>query len=167
MVDHLPLTEPPLPRQRTLVLLVGRITTIKLAYWGALTALELALPAVLDAPIRERLPYSVAGTAVLSALALVWSAASARTADRRAGTLERSLPTIATTFVAATVVASPASLPLLIVARQRAGEGCPLAICQWDPIVLWVAALVVGMVAIPVVFAAAMRKSSIPRASLS
>ncbi|HUG55462.1 MAG TPA: hypothetical protein VMJ92_00155 [Candidatus Limnocylindrales bacterium] len=153
-MDELPLTA---SRHRTLVLLVGRVTTIKLAYWAALTVFELALPALLHAPIATRLGWSVAGTAALSALALLWAARAARAADRRAGVLERSLPTVATAFVAASVVASPASLPLLIVARQRAAEGCPIAVCQWEPMILWVVALVVGMVLVPAAFTAAMR----------
>ena len=47
MVDHLPLDPAPaapLPRRATLNLLVGRVTTIKLAYWAALTICEIALP---------------------------------------------------------------------------------------------------------------------------
>lgn len=171
MVDHLPVgrlpggvaprepPERPLPRQATLALLVGRITTIKLAYWAALTAFELALP-LLPAPRTEHFGLSVvfAGLATLSAL--LWARRSARAIDARVGALSRSIPTIATTFVAATVVASPASLPLLLVERQRSIEGCAgLATCHPEALWLWVATLAIGFVVIPAVFAASLRSS--------
>jgi len=56
-VDHLPLARPsrPRPHRNTLTLLVGRVTTIKLAYWSAVTAVELALPVVLAGPLTSRL----------------------------------------------------------------------------------------------------------------
>jgi hypothetical protein len=154
VVDHLPLADRPTrprPRLRTLSLLVGRITTIKLAYWAVLTAAELFLPR------SQALSYAVA--AVSSVLALAWAAWSARTIDLRAGGLYRSLPTIATTFVAATVVASPASLPLLLVERARSLEGCVPAgtTCAFAPLALWLAALVVGTILVPVAFAVALR----------
>ena len=162
MVDHLPVgtdAQRPPPRQATLALLVGRITTIKLAYWTALTAFELALPLV-GAPQAQRFGSSVvfAGFATLSAL--FWARRSARAIDPRAGALSRSIPTIATTFAAATVVASPASLPLLLVERQRSIEGCAgLVTCHPEALWLWVATLLIGFVVIPAVFAASLRSS--------
>ena len=113
MVDHLPVgteAQRPLPRQATLALLVGRITTIKLAYWAALTVFELALP--LDPrPRDERFGSSVAFAVLATFVALLWAKRSAQAVDPRVGAISRSIPTIATTFAAATVVASPASLP--------------------------------------------------------
>jgi hypothetical protein len=148
----------PLPRPRlpSLALLVGRVTTIKLVYWSALTAAEigLGLPA---RPLDERFPFSLALGALLTVVACAWAAVSARVVDRRAGALERSIPTVATTFIAASVVASPASLPLLIVERERSFEGCYPAVCHWETIWYWVAALAVGTVVIPLVFALRMR----------
>ena len=130
------------------------MTTIKLTYWAALTAVELVLPLVLSAPIEQRLLASFAVAALLSLGAIGWASVSARATDRRSGRLERSLATVATTFVAASVVASPASLPLLVIERQRSVEGCVgLAACHLGAIGLWVATLVVGMVVIPAVFA--------------
>ena len=137
------------------------MTTIKLAYWAALTAIELALPRLVPGGVADRLPLSAAIAAVLSALALLWARASARAIDRRLGGLYRSLPTIATTFVAASVVASPASLPLLLVERQRSLEGCPGGgTCHLEPILLWVAVLVVGLVLIPASFALGMKRDA-------
>jgi len=156
-VDHVPL-EPDLPRPRlpALTLLVGRITTIKLTYWASLTAWELAL-GLTGSPYADRLPVSVAVAAIATALACVWAAYSARALDRRAGGLERSIPTVATTFIAATVVASPASLPLLIVERQHSVEGCAPAVCHWEAIWYWVATVAIGTILIPLVFAVRMR----------
>lgn len=156
MVDHVPLEELPRPRLPTLTLLVGRITTIKLVYWSALSAAEVAL-GLWDRPLAQRFVVSVAAGLALTAGACVWAAFSARAVDRRAGALERSLPTVATAFIAASVVASPASLPLLIVERQRSVEGCYPAVCHWEAIWYWVVALVVGTVLIPLVFAVRMR----------
>ncbi len=159
MVDHLPLRtggsiQRPRPHHHSLVLLVGRMTTIKLAYWAALTVVELVLPAADSAAIDQRLPISFAAAAVLSIGAVLWARVSARVTDRRSGRLERSLATVATTFVAASVVASPASLPLLVIERQRSVEGCPaLVACHLEAIVLWVVTLVIGMAVIPAVFA--------------
>ncbi len=137
------------------------MTTIKLAYWAALTVAELVLPAALGRPIEQRLPFSFLAAAILSIGALVWASLSARAIDRRSGRLERSLATVATTFVAASVVASPASLPLLVIERQRSVEGCSaLAACHLDAIVLWVATLVVGMAIIPAVFAFSLGRDS-------
>jgi len=142
-----------------LALLVGRITTIKLAYWTALTAFELALP--LDgAPPAQRFGSSVVFAGIATLAALLWARRSARAIDPRAGVLSRSIPTIATTFAAATVVASPASLPLLLVERQRSIEGCAgLVTCHPEALWLWVATLLIGFVVIPAVFAASLRSS--------
>lgn len=148
----------PLPRQKTLALLVGRITTIKLAYWAALTLVELALPSIIDRPFPERFPFSIALASATSALALAWAVWQARVIDRRAGGIERGFATIATTFVAASVVASPASLPLLLIERARSLEACsPGVTCHLEAIVFWVALFAVGFVLIPAVFAISMR----------
>ena len=150
--------ELPRPRLPTLTLLVGRITTIKLAYWAALTVAEIALGLV-ERPIEERFRLSLAVGALLTLGACAWAAWSARAVDRRAGRLERSIPTVATTFIAASVVASPASLPLLIVERQRSLEGCVPAVCHWEAIWYWVAAIAIGTLVVPLVFAVRMRGS--------
>jgi hypothetical protein len=160
VVDHLPVgteAQRPLPRHATLALLVGRVTTIKLAYWTALTLFELALP--LDpAPRAERFGSSIVFAGFATLAALIWARRSARAIDPQAGALPRSIPTIATTFVAATVVASPASLPLLLVERQRSIQGCAgLVTCHAEALWLWVATLVIGFVIIPAVFAASLR----------
>ena len=162
MVDHLPVgTEPqrPPPRQATLALLVGRITTIKLAYWASLAAFELALP--LDPrPRDERFASSIAFAVLATFVALLWARHSAAALDPRVGGIPKSIPTIATTFAAASVVASPASLPLLLVERQRSIEGCPgLVTCHPEALWLWVATLAIGFVLIPAVFAASLRSS--------
>ena len=164
MVDELSLSEGdqrrPLPRQKTLALLVGRITTIKLAYWAALTLIELALPRFVDLPFDERFPFSLALAAVTTVLALVWARQQARVVDRRAGGIERGFATIATTFAAASVVASPGSLPLLLVERARSLEGClPGISCHIEAILLWVGLFAVGFVLIPAVFALSLRSS--------
>ena len=159
MVDHLPLEpapEPTLPTRATLVLLVGRVTTIKLAYWAALTAFEMLLPIVDHRAFAERFPLSIAMAVVTSVGAMFWSSRAARAPDRVVGTLRRSIPTIATTFAATTVVASPASLPLLIVERERSLDGCGFGTCHVEALVLWVAVVVVGTVLIPGVFAASL-----------
>jgi len=163
-VDQLSLSEGdqqrPLPRQKTLALLVGRITTIKLAYWAALTLVELALPRVLDRGFTERFPLSLALAAVITAITLAWARWQARVIDRRAGGIERGVATVATTFVAASVVASPASLPLLLIERARSLEGCaPGVSCHLEAILLWVALFAVGFVLIPAVFAFSLRSS--------
>ena len=164
MVDQLSLSEGdqrrPLPRHKTLTLLVGRITTIKLAYWAALTVIELVLPRFLDRPFDERFPFSLALAAVTSLVALAWARSQARVIDRRAGGIERGFATIATTFAAASVVASPGSLPLLLVERARSLEGCAPGIsCHIESILLWVALFAVGFVLIPAVFAFSLRSS--------
>jgi len=103
-VDHLPVgteAQRPPPRRATLALLVGRITTIKLAYWAALTVFELALPLV-PAPRDERFGSSVVFAGLATLVALIWARRSARAIDPRDGSLSRSIPTIATTFAAAT-----------------------------------------------------------------
>jgi uncharacterized membrane protein len=163
VVDHLPVgteAQRPPPRQATLALLVGRVTTIKLAYWTALTVFELALPLV-PATLAERFAWSVAFAVFATLVALMWARHSARAIDSRAGALSRSIPAIATTFVAATVVASPASLPLLLVERQRSIEGC-VGLITCHPEALWrgVATLAIGFVVVPAVFAASLRASS-------
>ena len=164
MVDELSLSEGdqqrPLPRQKTLALLVGRITTIKLAYWAALTLVELTLPRVLDRGFTERFPLSIALAAVITALTLAWARWQARVIDRDAGGIERGVATVATSFVAASVVASPASLPLLLIERTRSLEGCTAGItCHLEAIVLWVALFAVGFVLIPAVFALSLRNA--------
>ncbi len=163
MVDQVPLEaepERPPPRPATLALLVGRVTTIKLAYWAALTVSELAIPGLFGAGVDDRLPISYAVTVAGTVLALLWARASARATDRRSGRLERSIPTIATTFAAASVVASPASLPLLIIERQRSIEDCVAGLtCHIAPLWLWAAMLAIGLVAIPAVFAASLRRA--------
>ena len=161
MVDDLPVGDRPprpLPRLHTLTLLVGRITTIKLAYWAALTAAEIVVGSM-DRPFVERSAISVGVGAVLTAAALAWAGWSARSIDARAGGLERSIPTVATAFVTASAVATPASLPLLLLARSRSVEGCAPAVCHWDAIWLWVAAVAVGTFAIPLAFAVRMRSA--------
>jgi len=160
VVDELSLSEGerrPLPRQKTLALLVGRITTIKLSYWAALTIVELVFPSFLHRPFEERFPFSLGLAAVTTIVALGWARWQARVADSRAGRIERSVATIATAFVAASVVASPASLPLLLIERARSLEGCPPAVsCHLEAIGLWVALFAVGFVLIPAVFAASL-----------
>jgi len=160
VVDHLPVgteAQRPLPRQATLALLVGRITTIKLGYWAALTVFELAL--LLEGrPRDERFGWSIAFAVFATFVALLWARRSARAIDPRAGAISRSIPTIATTFVAATVVASPASLPLLLVERQRSIEGCVGSVtCHPDALWLWVATLAIGFLLIPAMFAISLR----------
>lgn len=164
MVDFVPLTAEyegeklPLPRHKTLALLVGRVTTIKLGYWAALTIFEFLLPELLDRPLPERFPFSIAFAAFTTVLALAWAVWQARVVDRRAGGIERGFATIATTFAAASVVASPASLPLLLIERARSLEGCaPGVSCHLETLVFWVALFAVGFVLIPAVFAASLR----------
>jgi hypothetical protein len=149
----------PLPRHKTLALLVGRVTTIKLGYWAALTIIELLLPQLLDRyTFTERFPFSIALAAVTTVLAVAWAIWQARVIDRRAGGIDRGFATIATTFAAASVVASPASLPLLLIERARSLEGCAPGIsCHLEAIVFWVALFAVGFVLIPAVFAASLR----------
>jgi len=156
VVDHLPL-EAPLPTRATLTLLVGRVTTIKLAYWASLTAVEVLLPFAVDRPFADRFALSIAIAVVLSLATIAWAFRAARAPDARLGTLHRSIPTVATTFAATTVVASPASLPLLIVERERSLEACGFGTCHTEALWLWVAILVVGTVFIPAAFAAALK----------
>jgi len=158
-VDRSVASEPlPLPRHKTLALLVGRVTTIKLGYWAAVTLGELALPRVIDKSFTERFPYSVALAVLASVLAFLWARWQARVIDRRAGGIERGIATIATTFAAASVVASPAMIPLLLIERERSLEGCPASIaCHIEAIWLWVALFSIGIVFIPAVFAASLR----------
>ncbi len=164
MVDRVSLSEGgeqrPLPRQKTLALLVGRVTTIKLAYWAALTIIELGLPRFVDRPFEGRFPFSIALAAVTTLVALAWARWQARVIDRRAGGIDRGFATIATTFEAASVVASPASLPLLLIERARSLEGCaPGVSCHLEAILLWVALFAVGFVLIPAVFAISLRNT--------
>jgi len=159
VVDDLPLDpRTPRPFRTTLTLLVGRVTTIKLAYWAAITVIEIALPLVDGRTFTERFPLSVAIAVVASLLAILWARIAARAPDKRVGILERSIPTVATTFAATTVVASPASLPLLIVERERSLEACAIGTCHGEALVLWIAVLAVGTVVIPASFAASLRK---------
>ena len=125
------------------------MTTIKLAYWAALTAWELWAPR----------GWSVAFAALASIAAMLWAAWSARRIDARAGSIARSIPTIATAFVTASVVAAPASLPLLLIERQRSIEGCAGQLtCNGGALLLWVATFAIGFLLIPAVFAAALRR---------
>lgn len=164
MVDQVPVDPaPPLPTRAALTLLVGRVTTIKLAYWTALTLSEAALPAIDPRPFDERLPISLAAGALASVAVVIWSRAAARSRDRRVGTLPRSIPTVATTFAATTVVASPASLPLLILERERSLEGCAIGTCHEAALLFWVAALAVGTLVIPAVFAMSLHTSKAAR----
>jgi len=127
------------------------MTTIKLAYWAAFTLWELAGPR----------GWGVHVAALTSAVAMLWAVWSARRADALAGSLERSVPAIATAFVTASVVAAPASLPLLLIERQRSIEGCIPAqmTCNPTALVLWVAVFAFGFLVIPAVFAAALRRT--------
>lgn len=125
------------------------MTTIKLAYWAALTAWEFWAPR----------GWSIAFAALASALAMIWAAWSARRIDARLGAIARSIPTVATTFVTASVVAAPGSLPLLLIERQRSIEGCPGQLtCNPTALFLWVAAFAIGFLLIPAVFALALRR---------
>jgi hypothetical protein len=126
------------------------MTTIKLAYWAALTVWEIWGPR----------GWSVGFAALTSVVAMTWAAWSARRVDARLGSIARSIPTVATAFVTASVVAAPASLPLLLVERQRSIEGCLPAgqTCNGSALVLWVAAFAIGFLVIPAVFALALRK---------
>ena len=169
MVDELPVTgrphaalpadaPRPLPQHKTLALLVGRVTTIKLGYWAAVTASELALPVLVQRPFAERFGISVVVAVLLSALALIWARRQAQVIDRRAGGIDRSVATVATTFATASVVAAPAFIPLLLIERARSVEGCEAAIaCHLEALWLWAALFCVGFVAIPAVFAASLR----------
>jgi hypothetical protein len=132
------------------------VTTIKLAYWAALTLIEIALPFVDSRSLAERFPLSVGAVAVTSFGAIVWARHAARAPDRRIGILPRSIPTVATTFAATTVVASPASLPLLIVERERSLEQCGFGTCHVEALWLWTLVLAVGTLVIPAVFAASL-----------
>ncbi len=156
-MDHLPLDAAPLPTRATLTLLVGRVTTIKLTYWAALTATEVLLPAVVPGGVAATFTVSIAATVVASLATILWARRSARAPDRRLGTLHRSIPTVATTFAATSVVASPASLPLLIVERERSLEACGGITCHTEALWLWVAILVVGTLIVPAAFAASLR----------
>ena len=133
------------------------MTTIKLAYWATLTVWEIWGPRGWSVPFA-------AGT---SLVAMAWAAWSARRVDARAGSIARSIPTVATAFVTASVVAAPASLPLLLVERQRSIEGCVPAgmTCNGSALLLWVAVFSIGFLLIPAVFAAALRRGQPPSIS--
>jgi hypothetical protein len=125
------------------------MTTIKLAYWAALTAWELWGPR----------GWSIPFAAGASVAAMAWAAWSARRVDARAGGIARSIPTVATAFVTASVVAAPASLPLLLIERQRSIEGCPGQLtCNPAALFLWVAVFAIGFLVIPAVFGLALRR---------
>jgi hypothetical protein len=126
------------------------MTTIKLAYWATLTVWELGGPR----------GWSIQFAAGASAVAMAWAAWSARRVDARAGSIARSVPTVATAFVTASVVAAPASLPLLLIERQRSIEGCAGQLtCNPTALFLWVATFAIGFILIPAVFALALRRA--------
>ena len=126
------------------------MTTIKLAYWATLTVWELWGPR----------GASVLFATATSIVAMTWAAWSARRVDARAGSIARSIPTVATAFVTASVVAAPASLPLLLIERQRSIEGCLPAgrTCNEPALLLWVAVFAIGFLVIPAVFALALQR---------
>ena len=119
--------------------------------------IEAAIPFIYGRSFAERFPISITIAAVVTALTLAWTRVAARSPDRVAGVLTRSIPAVATTFAATTVVASPASLPLLILERERSLEECGFGTCHGEAILLWVAVLAIGTIAIPAVFAASLR----------
>ncbi len=126
------------------------MTTIKLAYWAALTAWEFGGPR----------GWSSHAAALTSLVAMSWAAWSAQRIDARAGAIARSFPAVATAFVTASVVAAPASLPLLLIERQRSIEGCvpPQTTCNPTALLLWVAVFAIGFVVIPAAFALGLRR---------
>ena len=125
------------------------MTTIKLAYWAALTVSEYFGPAAWSVPVA----------AATTLAALGWSAVSARQTDRQAGVIGRSIPTVAVAFVTASVVAAPASLPLLLIERQHSVQGCAAQItCNPNGLILWAVTFVIGFLLIPAVFALALRR---------
>ncbi len=127
------------------------MTTIKLAYWSALTVYELFGPRA----------WSVVVAAATSLVAMGWAFAAARQIDRRAGGIGRSIATAATAFVTASVVAAPASLPLLLIERQHSIEGCSGQLsCHFEALVLWGAVFVIGFAVIPAVFAFSLRRTA-------
>ena len=127
------------------------MTTIKLAYWAALTGWEAVGPR----------GWSIQIAVLTSGLAMAWAAWSARLTDARAGSIERSIPAIATAFVTASVVAAPASLPLLLVERQRSIDGCAGQLtCNPNALLLWVAIFAIGFLLIPAVFALSLRRAA-------
>ena len=125
------------------------MTSIKLSYWAALTAWELWGPR----------GWSIQSAAAASMVAMAWAAWSARRVDARAGAIARSIPTVATAFVTASVVAAPASLPLLLIERQRSIEGCASQLtCNPNALYLWVAVFAIGFLVIPALFGLALRR---------
>lgn len=126
------------------------MTTIKLAYWAALTVWEVWGPR----------GWSIPFAAAASAIAMAWAVRSARRIDPRAGGIPRSIPTVATAFVTASAVAAPASLPLLLIERQRSIEGCAQQLtCNPTALFLWVAVFAIGFLVIPAVFGLALRRT--------
>lgn len=127
------------------------MTTIKLAYWAGLTVWEVWGPR----------GWSVPFAAGASLVAMSWAGWSARRVDPRAGSLSRSVPMVATTFVTASVVAAPASLPLLLIERQRSIEGCAAQLtCNPTALFLWIAVFAIGFLVIPAAFAVALRRAA-------
>lgn len=127
------------------------MTTIKLAYWAGLTVWEIWGPR----------GWSVPFAAGASLVAMAWASWSARRVDPRAGSLSRSVPMVATTFVTASVVAAPASLPLLLIERQRSIEGCTAQLtCNPTALFLWIAVFAIGFIVIPAAFAIALRRAA-------
>ncbi|HAL26689.1 MAG TPA: hypothetical protein DCP25_08115 [Chloroflexi bacterium] len=126
------------------------MTTIKLAYWAALTVWEVWGPR----------GWSIQFAAAASATSMAWAAWSARRIDPRAGGIPRSIPTVATAFVTASAVAAPASLPLLLIERQRSIEGCAQQLtCNPTALFLWIAVFAIGFLVIPAVFGLALRRT--------
>jgi hypothetical protein len=126
------------------------MTTIKLAYWAALTVWEVWGPR----------GWSIPFAAAASVIAMAWAVRSARRIDPRAGGIPRSIPTVATAFVTASAVAAPASLPLLLIERQRSIEGCAQQLtCNPTALFLWVAVFAIGFLVIPAVFGLALRRT--------
>lgn len=124
------------------------MTTIKLAYWAALTGWEIAAPR----------GFQTAFAALASAVAVAWAVRAARSIDRRSGGISRSIATVATAFATASVVAAPASLPLLLVERVRSVEGCAAQItCHGEAIWYWGATFLIGFIVVPAAFALALR----------
>jgi len=124
------------------------MTTIKLAYWAVLTAWEISAPRGLG----------IAFAVIASTVAVFWAIRSARSIDRRSGGIARSIATVSTTFATASVVAAPASIPLLLVERVRSAEGCAAQItCHSEAIWLWVATFLIGFLVLPAAFALALR----------
>jgi len=129
------------------------MTTIKLAYWSALTAWEIAAPR----------GFGTEFAVVASVGALFWAVRAARAVDRHSGGIARSVAAVATAFATASVVAAPASIPLLLVERVRSAEGCaPQITCHGEAIWFWVATFLIGFLVIPAAFALSLRPDDDP-----